>query len=78
MRQAIETKYLGPTNSRGGRVKATAQAGSVTVAWDHALDTDDNHTRAAEALRKKFGWEGKLLGGGKPDGSGNVYVFVEK
>ena len=26
MRQAIVTKYLGPTNTRGSRVKATAAA----------------------------------------------------
>lgn len=26
--QAIETKYLGPTNTRGSRIKASAQAGS--------------------------------------------------
>ncbi len=74
MRQAITTKYIGPTDSRGARVKATAQAGSVTLSWDHALDTDDNHLAAAKALQKKYGWTGTLCGGGLPNGSGNVYV----
>ena len=35
-RQAIVTKYLGPTKSRGSRVKATASAGSITLAWNDA------------------------------------------
>ena len=29
--QAIEMQYLGPTNFRGARIKATAQAGSITI-----------------------------------------------
>ncbi len=77
MRQAIVTKYLGPTNFRGSRVKASAQAGSVTVSWDDALDSDANHTRAAEALANKFGWPGAFCAGGSPDGKGNVYVICE-
>lgn len=77
MRQAIMTKYLGPTNTMGARVRATAGAGSVTVAWDHGLSVEKNHDRAAKALAKKFGWTGRLEGGGLPSGDGNVYVFVD-
>jgi hypothetical protein len=55
---AIATKYLGPTNYRGSRIKATAldtfdsdaKPKSVTVSMDYALDTDANHERAALAL----------------------------
>ena len=50
MRQAIVTKYIGPTTSRGSRVKAAAYAGSITVPWDHALSPEGNHTEAAKAL----------------------------
>lgn len=77
MRQAIETKYLGPTNYRGSRVKASAQAGSVTIGWDDALDTDSNHEKAALALCRKLGWRGAILGGGNAKGNGNVYVMVD-
>lgn len=73
MRQAIETKYIGPTNSRGARIKASAQAGSVTVPWDDGLDVDANHDRAAQALARKLNWTGKLIGGGLK--RGNCYVF---
>lgn len=78
VRQAIVTKYLGPTNTRPARVKATAQAGSVTVSWDHAFSVDGNHGTAARALCTKFGWRGRLCGGGMPDGTGNCYVFCEE
>jgi len=76
MRQAIETKYLGPTDFRGTRIKATAQAGSVTVSWDHALDVNDNHAKAAEALARKYGWTGTWVAGGLANERGNVYVQV--
>ena len=54
--QAIVTKYHGPTNTRPGRVSAKCEAARVIVEWDHALNVDDNHRRAAETLRDKLGW----------------------
>ena len=72
-RQAITTRHLGPTNTRGARVKATAYAGSVTLEWDHSLNSFSNHVRAAHALAKEFGWSGEWLSGGLP---GEGYVFV--
>ncbi len=77
MRQAITTRYLGPTNYRGSRVKATCQAGSITISWDDALNSEDNHSVAAYSLAAKLNWSGKLIGGGLPDGRGNCYVFAE-
>ncbi len=86
MRQAIVTKYLGPTNHRGARVKATCQARSITVAWDSAKDAEDNHYAAALELALKLEWVTEwdldkgivhLVGGGLPNGRGNAYVIVE-
>jgi hypothetical protein len=74
MRQAIITRYMGPTNHRSSRVKATASAGSVTVCWDHALGVDENHAAAAKALADKYGWGGVWVAGGLPNEAGNVYV----
>ena len=74
MYQAIQTKFLAPTNVRGSRVKATAEAGSVTLSWDHALNSEQNHTVAAEALARKYGWAGEWIGGAIPGTSG--YAFV--
>jgi hypothetical protein len=74
MFQAIVTKYIGPTNYRGSRIVAKAAAGRIYVSYDHALNIEDNHTAAAEALANKFGWAGWWRGGGMPSGDGNVYV----
>lgn len=82
MAQAIETRYLGPTNSRGARVKASCEAGSVTVPWDHALDSIANHDAAARALIFKLGWDGDALPSdgrwhrGGRRGAGYVYVLA--
>lgn len=75
-RQAITTRYLGPTNNRGARVKATADAGSVTLDWDHALDMLPNHAAAAKALAAKFSWTGEYHAGGLAQSSKDAYVFV--
>jgi len=74
MRQAIVTKFHGPTNHRGARVKAAAAAGSVTVSWDYALGIEENHRAAAKALAQKYGWPLDMAGGGLP-GSGYVFVY---
>jgi hypothetical protein len=79
MYQAIITKWLGPTNFKPGRIKATADAGSLTMSWDHGLNADANHRKAAEALRNKLGWNtefyGTLEGGGLPGNTGCAFVF---
>ena len=67
MRQAIVTRYHGPTDTKGTRVSATAEAGRIYVAWDYSLDTNTNHARAAETLARKFGWTGKFVAGGTRD-----------
>jgi hypothetical protein len=67
--QAIVTKYLRPSNVKGSRIKAACQAGSITLHWDDALNSDQNHCGAAKALATKLGWFGHWVAGGLPDGS---------
>lgn len=74
-RQAIVTKYIPCTNFRPSRVKAKCQAGSVTVSWDHALDSLGNHANAARTLCERFGWSGRWEAGAGADTGG--YVFVQ-
>ncbi len=69
MYQAIVTRYHGPTNVKGSRIKATAAAGSVILDWDDALNADDNHMVAAENFAAKYDWKGCWHTGGLPDGS---------
>jgi hypothetical protein len=74
--KAIFTKYIGPTNSRGSRVKAyDGDQNSVTLSWDDSLDSDDNHRAAAKALCSKMNWNGRMIMGGHKDV--NVHVFCE-
>lgn len=72
--QAIETRYLGPTNHRGARIKATTASGiSKTVPYDHALSGMACHWEAARALAESLGWSaGEYVGGGTKSG----YVFI--
>lgn len=58
-----------------------------TVAWDHSLNSEDNHKAAAQALvdalnaeRKEVDWlssmEWQILAAGSmPDGKGNAYII---
>jgi hypothetical protein len=75
--QAIETKYLGATNTKGARIKASAWGGSVTVPYNCALNTEGAHKAAADALIAKLGWTGAFAQGGNAKGNGYVFVNVE-
>ncbi len=76
--QAIETKYLGPTNTKGARIKASAEAGNVTVPFEYGPGTDGAHDLALIALVTKLEWWGVWARGGKADSTGNVYVCISR
>lgn len=75
MSQSIVTKYLGPTNHRGARIKATIASGAkaYTMPYNYELDTDDNHAAAAHELAQRLGWGGEYIGGHTATGM----VFVK-
>lgn len=80
--QAIETRYFGPTNTLGSRIKASCERGSITVQWDYSLGIRDNHRAAVVRLLAKFAQEdvakygestkahhwGEFVSGALPDG----------
>lgn len=73
--KAIQTKYLGPTNTRGARIKASAEGvPSRFYPYDYNWDASDGHRRAAIQFIGALGW-GKnwrvqgLASGALPDGS---------
>lgn len=83
MRQAIVTKYYGPTNRNGSRIKATAVSGSVWTQYRQELTIEENHFHAAMRLAHKFNWygprfDGNWVAGGMPDCSGNVYTYDDE
>ena len=73
--QTITTKYLGPTDYKGSRFKATHSGGftSVTMSMDYGMEHAGNHTRVAFMLAEKLNWEGNYIGGHTKDGM----VFVD-
>lgn len=80
MRQGISTRYLGPTHSRGSRIKALARkANGFGAEMSHTRsygygDTEEEHTGAAHELAEKLGWSGLWIGGGTPSEDGFQYV----
>ena len=76
---AILTKYIGPTNCRGSRIKAYTETGeSVTIPFDYSLDGEARHRKAAQALMDKMGWPNELVSGGIAGGYAFVMLPVER
>jgi hypothetical protein len=77
--QAIRTQYKGPTNTKGSRIIATSYKCRSVMAYDYALDLDDNHERAA-ILHAGKAWRldkpVRLQSGTLPDGS-YAHVIIE-
>jgi hypothetical protein len=79
--QAIRTRYVGYTNTHGGRITATCEAGRIMHAYDHAFTADENHRIACDMLRRKLNWTAAqgyppMVGG---EFKGDTYwVFVYK
>ena len=75
MAQAILVKYLPPTNPKGGRVKASAWFGTLTIGYDHAQGPTENHTRAAYALCDKHSKSCALIWAQLPGNLGYAYFM---
>ena len=75
--QAITTRYLVPSNFKGSRIKAfNADKKAATLSYDHALNSEENHAKAARALCDKMNWKGELVGGYLA-GSDMIWVFPD-
>ena len=54
--KAITTKYIGPTNYRGSRIKASDEDGNaITISYPHELSGEEVYRKAAVALCTKIG-----------------------
>ena len=77
--QAILTKYLGPTNNKGSRIKASCDAGSINIPYPYEFDIADAHKFAARQLTEKLKWKsecyGELITGQLPCGD-YCHVFA--
>ena len=52
--QAIITTYKPATNVHGSHILARCTRGSISVSYDHDLDSGFNHIAAAQALVNRF------------------------
>ena len=89
--QAIITKYIPATNTRGSRIKAKCERGSITISYPDELRSEDVHIFAAKKLVEKFTqedlkqygtpldknpWMKPRASGELPDGS-TAHVFID-
>lgn len=78
--QAIQTKYISATSTKGSRVKAWCEAGSITVPYEYAHSESDMHYAAAQKLLVKLGWTGPdygvLVQGCLPGNAGYCHVLT--
>lgn len=79
---AIHTKFIGPSNTRGARIKAyTSDGRSVTIGYAHALSSLDAHHLAAVSFGKKhFKYApvmDRMCYGDSADGKGYVFCFPQ-
>lgn len=85
--QAIAVKYLGPTYTKGGRMKAWCDRGSIVIGYSYVLNRGGEGLAVARALCEKFAkedekeygtpiaenpWMRPLVGGGLPKGCGGA------
>lgn len=75
MFQAMTTKYFGPTNHRGARIRVKAQVGTAFFPWDYALNSTQNHTKAMRLFAQKQAWNADFHVGSLPCGTGYVGVY---
>lgn len=73
----IRTRYLGPTNTRGARIRATNGARSVTIPYPYQLSREDAHAEAALTLHDKLHPhdEGRFEYAVTRDEADNGYIF---
>jgi hypothetical protein len=75
---AIQTKYIGATNTRGSRIKAWTENGqSVSIPYPHEYSHEVCHFQAVKALVKKHGldWDLTDMRYGSTD-KGYVFCFA--
>ena len=63
MKQTIRTKSHSATNTLGLRISAATPKVRIYVPYDHALDCEDNHAAACQALCARLGWTAPRVGG---------------
>jgi hypothetical protein len=80
--QAILSKYIPATNTKGSRIKAYCERGSITIPYPYELSGAACHREAVYALLAKFrdedgskcSWCRPFVTGGLADGYAHVFM----
>ena len=78
--QSIQIKYLPATDTKGARLKATCEAGSLTESSDYQLEVKDQALNLAFTLaNQKLDWKVKTFSQGHFKGCDyfNIIEFVK-
>ena len=73
--QAIQTRFIPPTNTRPARIKVFCEAKAIVCSWDHGHNPDENHYEAAIELAKIMGWNTEGCGFGSLPNGGYALTF---
>lgn len=85
-RAVLRCKYLGPTDSRGTRIKVSqfesaglravygSDTNAVTVSWDDSLGVRENYANAVTVYLERAGWNGEWTVATCDGGAVAVYV----
>lgn len=74
--KAIQIRYLGPTNTKGSRLKIMASGVPHAVyPLSYDMNIDDFALKCAKHFCKQYNWPTKIVGGMLPN---NDWVFVFK
>ena len=71
-RVAVISKWNGPTNHRPSRItvrRADGGGKSLTVCWDYALGSIENHAEAIKAYLEMMNWGGNYTVGSTKHGA---------
>ena len=73
--EAIQTKFLPSTDTKGSRIKAWSTEGQVTIPYPHELHGQACHRLAAETLAAKLNRTGTPLPGGCLPNNNYCFIF---
>lgn len=51
----IKTSYVGPTDFKGSKIKASFNGKTLSMPYDYSLNSEERHRKAAKAFADKHG-----------------------
>lgn len=79
--QAIETKYIPPTNNKGARIKAQCAAKTIIIGYPYEFDGQKAHRYAMNELCQvmggKYGWNSSDFVTGQLKNGNYVHVNIK-